>query len=107
MTTTRVRIESLEAGFGGLQDNFLRLKVEVIEKLQHFEDVINKILDVVLSRHDSPTTYTSGHHGNESSNAQYRESRNKARKTNKGGRRQFISRLAKLEFPRYSGDDPT
>ena len=106
MTINRERIESLEAGFRGLHDSFPRLEVGVTDKLHHLKEAINKISDVLLSRYDSPTTYAGDHHGNQSSNARYRESRNEAQDTNEGGSPQFISRLAKLEFPRYSGDDP-
>ena len=107
MTTNREHNESLEAGFGGLLDSFSRLEVGVTDKLHHLEEAIKKISDVLLSRHDSPTTYAGDRHGNQSSNARYRESRNEARGTNKGGRPQFISKLAKLEFLQYSSNDPT
>ena len=63
MGTNKGRIESLEAGLGGLQNSFSRMKVGVADKLHHIEDVLSKLSEVLLvnqtataSNPSTPTT---------------------------------------------------
>ena len=97
MSTNKERIENLEASFGDLQTKFDQMEAGVGDKLQQIEASISQISDILITRHEtslgSPNVQAA-----QSSNGQDRL---------KGRRSMFTSKLAKLEFPRYSGDDPT
>ena len=79
MATNKERIEHLEAGLGGVQEGLHRLEIGMADRLS----------DVLLATQETPTR---GNH--------YREG-------NEGGQLVVSSKTAKLEFPRFSGDDPT
>jgi len=49
MGINKERIESLEAGLGGLQNSFSCMAVGVTDKLHHIEDVLSKLSEVLLS----------------------------------------------------------
>nr|GEW67447.1 hypothetical protein [Tanacetum cinerariifolium] len=75
------RIKNLEASLGQLQDGVVEMKIGFVDKFQHLEDIVMKFSDVVLSGGDN-----------------YKHA----------GRSMFYSKLIKLEFPTYRGDeDPT
>lgn len=98
MTTNKERIENLETGLGQLQDVVGRMETGVTSKLQHLEDMMTKLSETVLS-------------SREGGSSNFREKSvqqggNRAESAT-GGKPMFSSKLAKLEFPRYSGTDPT
>jgi hypothetical protein len=70
------------------------------DKLHHMEEVINKLFMALLSTKDSSSN-TNARSGPS------RHNREEFMESAKGGRQMFSSKLTKLEFPRYSGDDPT
>ena len=84
MATNKERIEALEAGLGGVQDGMQRL-----------EDTVNRLSEILLSTRESSNNHNNGREGFVQPHQ------------NDGGRQIFSSKMAKLEFPKYSGDDPT
>ncbi|KAH9686516.1 hypothetical protein KPL70_014380 [Citrus sinensis] len=95
MTTNKERIERVEAELGSMQDSMQRMEMGINDKLHHLEEVISKLADSI-----SASKGVSSHHEHAASSQPRREESGRERQ-------QFPSRLAKLEFPRYSGDDPT
>ncbi|GKB11730.1 hypothetical protein Tco_0845653 [Tanacetum coccineum] len=83
MASNKDRIENLEDALGQLQDGIAEMKINFADKFQHLEDIVTKLSDAVLS----------GKGGDN-----YKQA----------GRLMFYSKLTKLEFPTYRGDeDPT
>ncbi|GJX51201.1 hypothetical protein Tco_0278046 [Tanacetum coccineum] len=83
MASNKDRIENLEVAFRQLQDGIAKMKIGFADKFQHLEDIITKLFDAVLSRKGSDN---------------YKQA----------GRLMFYSKLTKLEFLKYRGDeDPT
>jgi hypothetical protein len=89
MGTNKERIEQLEIALGEVQDGLHRMEIHMADRHRQLEETLNHLSDVLLANQE-PTTY-----GN-----QYREGHD-------GGRQIVSSKTAKLEFPRFSGDDPT
>ena len=89
MGTNKECLEQLEAGLGGVQDGLHKMELGMADRLRHLEETLNRLSDVLLANQEPPN------HGN-----QYHEGHN-------GGRLVVSSKTAKLEFPRFSGDDPT
>ena len=85
MATNKKRIEALEAGLGGVQDGIQRL-----------EDTVNRLSEILLSTRESSNNYNNGREGFV----------RPQREENDSGRQIFSSKMAKLEFPKYSGADP-
>ena len=73
------------------------MEVGVGDKLQQIEAAISRMSDILSTRHETSLG---------SPNAQAVQSSN-GQDQLKGRRSMFTSKLAKLEFPRYSRDDPT
>ncbi len=86
MATNKERIEALETRLGGVQDGMQRL-----------EDTVNRLSEILLSTRESSNNHNIGREGFVRPH----------REENDGGRQIFSSKMAKLEFPKYSGDDPT
>ncbi|KAJ0009875.1 hypothetical protein Pint_33367 [Pistacia integerrima] len=86
MATNKERIEALEAGLSGIQDGMQRL-----------EETVNRLSEVFLSTKDNSSNHNNGRE----------EFVRTRREENNGSRQIFSSKMAKFEFPRYSGDDPT
>lgn len=107
MATNKERIENLEAGFGGLQNSLSRVEVGVSDKLHQLEDAINKISEALLSNRIATSTSNNSEPNANSPVGRSRNIREETRDNSDGGRQFFTSRLAKLEFPRFSGNDPT
>ena len=101
MATNKERIEKLEAGLGGFQDGMSRMELGIAEKLQHMEDTILKLSEALLSTKEASNSNTNDRNGRS------RNNKKEFRNHSEGGRPMFSSKLAKLEFPKYSGDDPT
>ena len=97
MSTNKERIENLEASFGDLQNKFDRMEAGVGDKLRQIEVAISRMSDNLITRHETSLG---------SPNAQAAQSSN-GQDQLEGRRPMFTSKLAKLEFLRYSGDDPT
>jgi len=89
MGTNKERIEHLEAGLGEVQEGLHQMELGMADRLRHVEETLNRLSDVLLANHEPPNQ------GN-----QNREGHN-------GGRLVVSSKTAKLEFPLFSGDDPT
>ncbi|KAJ0025652.1 hypothetical protein Pint_07341 [Pistacia integerrima] len=85
MATNKERIEASEAGFGGIQDGMQRL-----------EETINRLSEVFLSTKDNSSNHNNGRKGFIQPH----------REENDGSKQIFSSKMAKLKFPKYSGDDP-
>jgi chromosome segregation ATPase len=100
MATNKERIENLEAELGGLQDSVSRMELGLNDKLHHMEEVINKLSMALLSTKDSSSNTNSR-------SGPSRHNREEFTESVEGGRQMFSSKLTKLEFPRYSSDDPT
>ena len=99
MSTNKERIENLEASFGDLETKFDRMEVGVCDKLRQIEAAISRMSNILITRHETSLG---------SLNAQAAQSSNGQTQDQLEGRRpMFTSKLVKLEFPRYSGDDPT
>ena len=101
MATNKERIENLEAGLGGLQDNMSRMELGIVDKLQRMEDTILKLSEVLLTNNEA------SHSNSNERNSRLRANREEPREHSEGGRSMFSSKLAKLDLPRFSGDDPT
>ncbi|KAA8519250.1 hypothetical protein F0562_013506 [Nyssa sinensis] len=87
MGTNKERIEWLEAGLGGIQDGLQRMELGMVDKLHHLETSLNRLSDVLLSTQESS-----------SHNFHLQEGNNE-------GRQIVSSKTAKLEFPRFVGDE--
>ncbi|XP_035544589.1 uncharacterized protein LOC118347983 [Juglans regia] len=88
MGTNKERIEHLEAGLGEVQEGLHRMELGMADRLRHVEETLNRLSDVLLANQEPPNQ------GNPN-----REGHN-------GGQLVVSSKTAKLEFPRFSGDDP-
>ena len=74
------------------------MELGVNDKLHQLENAISKI-SKVLSTRQEPTSSNINERIGQSSYGRSCEN-------TEGGRPMFSSKLAKLEFPKYSGDDP-
>ncbi|KAA8539773.1 hypothetical protein F0562_026465 [Nyssa sinensis] len=101
MATNKERIEQLEAGLGGLQDGMSRMELGLTDKLHHMEETIHKLSEAFLSNREGSNTSTNDRQG------RFKNTSDPYREQTDGSRQVFSSKLAKLEFLRYSGDDPT
>ncbi|RVW14863.1 Transposon Tf2-11 polyprotein [Vitis vinifera] len=97
MTTNKERIELLEEKLGGVQEGMQRMEVGITDKIQRLEETIAKQLsEAFLSSRGSPS------HNNYQQEGSHRTNRDTGENI-----RPFSSKIAKLEFPRFFGDDPT
>lgn len=97
MATNKERIEGLESQLSGIQDVVQRMELGMNNKLHQIENTINRLSDALLHSRESSNQHSSkrGDHS--------RISRTK----HEGSHVVLSSKMAKFEFPRYSGDDPT
>ncbi|KAL6313127.1 hypothetical protein AAG906_021658 [Vitis piasezkii] len=98
MAYNKERIEALEVGLGGVQDGMQQLELGVTDKLHHLEETINKLSEALLSTKEP--SRNNNNNWREESSCSYCEK-------NDDGRQDFSSKMEKLEFLRYFGDDPT
>lgn len=99
MANNKERIENLEARLGGLQDGMQQMEIGINQKLHQLEETINRMSEAFFSNKEE-----SIHNINNHPSYSYKENT----KEEVGGSRMiFSSKMAKLEFPRYTGDDPT
>ena len=85
MATNKERIEALEAGIDGVKIGMQRL-----------EETISRLSEVMLANTESSNHNTSGRGPSRTHLKEF-----------DGSRQIFSSKMARLEFPKYSGDDPT
>ena len=97
MSTNKERIKYLEARFGDLQNKFDRMEAGISDKLRQIEAAISRMSDNLITGHETSLG---------SPNVQAAQSSN-GQDQLEGRQPMFTSKLAKLKFPRYSGDDPT
>ena len=78
----------------GLQDNMQQMEIGVADKLQQLEMTLARVSDVLLTGRDSPSHHNFGREGS-------------SRTLREGGdyNKPFSSKIAKLDFPRFSGDE--
>ncbi|KAH9752025.1 hypothetical protein KPL71_014530 [Citrus sinensis] len=95
MTTNKERIERIETELGEMQDKMQRMELGVNDKLAHIEETLSKLPESLHTSRDAPSI-----NNNIATSRPNREDKD-------GKRQQFQSRVAKLEFPRYAGDNPT
>ena len=101
MTTNKERIENLEIGLGGLQDGINRMEITLVDRMQQMEVNINKLTEALLSNKEGSSSQSIERNGRP------RYQREDIAERAEGNRQMFSSKLAKLEFPIYSGNDPT
>jgi len=82
MGTNKECIEQLEEGLH-------RMELGMADRLQHLEATLNRLSDVLLANQE-PSNQA-----------------NQQREGQEGGRLIVSSKTARLEFPKFSGDDPT
>ena len=90
----------MEAGLGGLQDGMSRMELGVADKLHQLEETITKLSEALLSNKEGSSI------NNNDRNGLSRFNREENREETDGSRQIFSSKMAKLEFPRFTGDDP-
>ncbi|KAH9768883.1 hypothetical protein KPL71_011779 [Citrus sinensis] len=95
MTTNKERIERIETELGEMQDKMQRMELGVNDKLAHIEETLSKLAKSFHTSKDAPSI-----NNNIATSRPNREDKD-------GRRQQFQSRVAKLEFPHYAGNDPT
>lgn len=97
MTSNKERIEHLEVGLGSLQDNLSRMELGLADRLHRMEDTLHKLSQTFLSTNEASN-----------SNSNERHRRQSPRDEPETGERPiFTAKTAKLDFPRFSGEDPT
>lgn len=97
MTTNKERIERIEADLGSLQDRMERMEVGINDKLQRLEESISKLVES-----NSATKGTTSR-----DSAENLVSTKPVREESDARRPMLPTRITKLEFPRFAGDDPT
>ncbi|XP_043817377.1 uncharacterized protein LOC110625649 [Manihot esculenta] len=102
MATNKERIENLEAAIGQLKNTVGQLQGSISQmdyginsKLQLIEVAISKFSEMSFSNKDGSSSIRD--------RSQNRYGREDSRE---GGKPIFASKLAKIEFPKFSGDDP-
>ncbi|RVW63028.1 Retrovirus-related Pol polyprotein from transposon 17.6 [Vitis vinifera] len=94
MATNKERIEQLEAGLGGLQDGMSRMELGLTDKLHQMEETIHRLSEALLSNKEGSSSNTNDRNG------RVRNNRDNSKEQMEGGQQMFLSKLAKLEFPR-------
>ncbi|KAH9671355.1 hypothetical protein KPL70_017339 [Citrus sinensis] len=97
MATNKERIERIEADIGNLQNKMEQIEIGINDKLQRLEDTLSKLAESFSATRGTASRGTNEHIG---SSRPFREE-------SEGRRPPLPTRIAKLEFPRYAGDDPT
>lgn len=95
MATNKERIERVEVEIGGLQDKMNQMELGLMDKLHHLKEAFSKLADSI-----STSRGTASQQENVGSSLRPR------REESERNRQQLPPRVAKIEFPRYVGDDP-
>ena len=95
MTTNKESIEVLKFRFDGVQDWLYQIEINMIDKIHHLEETIDRLSEVLLSNKESssPNNHDWEGHGHSS------------KEDNNGGLHIVSSKMAKLEFPLFLGDN--
>ena len=97
MSTNKERIEILEAGLGGLQDGIQRMELGMADKFNQLEATLTRMSEAFFSNKGSTNHDT-----------REQEAYSRPHIDDNDGHRLVMSfKTAKLEFPRFSGGDPT
>ena len=100
MTTNKERIEILEQGVGGLQNEVQRLGLGMNDRMQRLEESLKALSDVVLSSKAAQPSHSS-HSVKQGHTPQYQHEETESSRLN------IPPLRTKIEFPRFAGDDPT
>lgn len=92
MSTNKERIENPEHNVSDIQDHLSRMELSTVDKLHQLENVIRRLINTLVLNRES----SSSHQTNQPFPTRI-----------DGSRPVFHSRMAKLDFPTYSGDNPT
>jgi hypothetical protein len=101
MATNKEQIENLKVGLGGLQDGMSKMKLNIVDRFHQMKGTINNLTEALLSNKKG-----SNNNNNDRSGC-IRHNKEEFVEKIEGGRQMFSSKLAKLEFPIYLGNDPT
>ena len=95
MSTNKERIKRVKTKLGRMQNEIQRLGQGMNDKFHHLEAMINKLVETFGQSQRAPHQHD-----------QTGTSRTGQGET-AGERKPIPPRVAKLDFPKYSGDDPT
>lgn len=102
VATNKERIENVEKTIGGLQESFNNLKHGMLKKMRQLEIMIGKTANNLLAKHEPSLGEGSSLMG-----LKYWQVMEGSRESMEGNVPKFLSKLARLEFPQFSKDDPT
>ena len=74
-----------------------QMELGINDRLHHLEETLNKLTKTIMASKGEAIQIAHDQSGSSRPN----------REDHEGGRQNFSSKMAKLEFPRYSGDDST
>ena len=94
IATNKDHIEALERELGEIHEGMQRIELSFGSKMQKLEDTILRLSESLLP--------SQGSSGNQS-----HEGQSRSRKDSRDVDRSFVSKLTKLEFPKFFGNDPT
>ena len=97
MASNKERIEALETRFGGMQDGLQQMELGMAYKFNHLEATIQKLSETLLSSNASSS------HNNREREIPSRFHREEV----EGYNPLTSSKTTRLDFPKYSGGDPT
>lgn len=97
METNKERIETLEAGLGGLQDGMHKMELGMADKFSQLERMLSRMSDALFSNKDSTSHNTHECEGNSRNNKDESD----------GNRLVVSSKTVELQFPKFSSEDPT
>jgi hypothetical protein len=106
MATNKERIELLETRLAGVQDDIQRLEDSMINRLHNLEETINKLSEAMIASKASSSYHNNDRDGFSRTHRDDIDG-GKKKTDNECGCHVFSSKMAKLDFPQYSGDDPT
>lgn len=86
-----------------MQDKIQRMELGINDKLAHIEVTLRKLADSINTSKGSPSINIQANLPSIDNNI---ASSRPGQENSEGGRQHFQSRVTKLEFPRYAGDDP-
>lgn len=103
MATARDRLEELETSHGMMQDELAKLRFAMEEKYRFMEESFGKLMEAVTSLREGGVHESSS--GNHRRNEEPSNTLNRI--VNNHNLAHQPNRFVKLEFPRFSGGDPT
>ena len=97
MASNKERIEALETGLSGVQDGLQQMELGMADKFNHLEATIQKLSETLLSSNASSS------HNNREREIPPRSHREEV----EGYNPLTSTKTTRLDFPKYSGRDPT